>query len=105
MTGHRPHGRAPLLFLAPDTGGGHLERGAGRYGRGSSSSYPGQFAPILCDPLIGPDSPWVVRHVTGQYGALTRRAPWAWGALYRVGFCTRSACSPADVLFRYRRGH
>ena len=98
MTGHRPDGPAPLLFLAPDTGGGHLSA-ARAVMDALELSYPGQFAPILCDPLTGPNSPWVVRHVTGQYGALTRRAPWAWGALYRASDSARAVRFLQRTLF------
>jgi 1,2-diacylglycerol 3-beta-galactosyltransferase len=98
VTGHHPDGRAPLLFLAPGTGGGHLSA-AQAVMDALELSYPGQFAPILCDPLIGPNSPWVVRHLTGQYGALTRRAPWAWGALYRASDSARAVRVLQGTLF------
>ena len=95
----------PLLFLAPDTGGGHLSAARAVMDALELSS-PGRFEPVLCDPLRGPDSPWVARHVSGRYGALTRRAPWAWGALYRgIKLSGRRAFSSADVLFRYRPGN
>ena len=98
MTGHRPDGPAPLLFLAPDTGGGHLRDGAGRYGRARA-----ELSRAICAYLVRPVkrsySPWVVRHVTGQYGALTRRAPWAWGALYRASDSARAVRFLQRTLF------
>jgi 1,2-diacylglycerol 3-beta-galactosyltransferase len=73
----------PLLLLIADTGGGH--RNAARaVGETLSQRYPGQFAPVLCDPLGGPGSSWLVRLVTGLYGPVLRRVPWLWGAAYRV---------------------
>jgi 1,2-diacylglycerol 3-beta-galactosyltransferase len=83
LPGYQPNDRVPLLFLAPDTGGGHLSA-ARAVMDAVELSYPGRFEPVLYDPLRGPGSPWVARHVSGHYGALTRQAPWAWGALYRA---------------------
>jgi 1,2-diacylglycerol 3-beta-galactosyltransferase len=98
VTGCRSQGPVPLLFLAPDTGGGHLSA-ARAVMDALELGYPGQFAPILCDPLRGPNSPWAVRHVTGQYGTLTRRAPWAWGALYRASDWARAVRFLQRTLF------
>jgi 1,2-diacylglycerol 3-beta-galactosyltransferase len=82
----RPVGRespVPLLFLIADTGGGH--RNAARaVSQALGQTYPGRFAPVLCDPLGGPGSAWLVRLVTGLYGPVLRRAPWLWGAAYHA---------------------
>jgi 1,2-diacylglycerol 3-beta-galactosyltransferase len=73
--------RVALLFLLADTGGGH--RGAARaVGEALEEAYPGRFRPVLCDPLAGPGSARLLRWLTGLYGPLIRRVPWAWGALY-----------------------
>jgi 1,2-diacylglycerol 3-beta-galactosyltransferase len=78
-----PVGRVPLLFLVADTGGGH--RNAARaVGQALDRMYPGRFAPVLCDPLGGPGSAWLLRFVTGLYGPATRLAPWLWGAAYHA---------------------
>src|SRR6266849_3638726 len=74
---------APLLFLISDTGGGH--RNAARaVGQALGRMYPGRFAPVLCDPLIGPGSARLLRWVTGLYGPAIRLAPWLWGAADHV---------------------
>lgn len=78
-----PCGRVPLLFLAPATGGGHRSA-ALAVSDALERDYPGRFAPVLCDPLTGPGSPWAVRRLTQMYGPITRRAPSAWGVLYRA---------------------
>jgi 1,2-diacylglycerol 3-beta-galactosyltransferase len=71
----------PLLFLLADTGGGH--RSAARaVGEALEQAYPGRFRPVLCDPLAGPGSSWLLRQVTRLYGPVIRLAPWAWGAVY-----------------------
>jgi 1,2-diacylglycerol 3-beta-galactosyltransferase len=71
----------PVLFLLSDTGGGH--RSAARaVGESLELAYPGQFAPVLCDPLGGPGSSRLLRWVTGLYGPVVRLAPWLWSAAY-----------------------
>jgi 1,2-diacylglycerol 3-beta-galactosyltransferase len=71
----------PVLFLMADTGGGH--RNAARaVGESLDLAYPGRFAPVLCDPLGGPGSAWLLRWVTGLYGPAIRLAPWLWGVTY-----------------------
>ncbi len=78
----------PLLFLVADTGGGH--RSAARaVADALDRSCPGRFQPVLFDPLSGPRSAWLLRRVTRLYGPVIRRAPWAWGAAYRVSDSTR----------------
>ncbi len=84
----------PLLFLISDTGGGH--RNAARaVGQALDRTYPGRFAPVLCDPLGGPGSARLLRWVTGLYGAAIRLTPWLWGAAYHV-----SNSRPAVGLLR-----
>jgi 1,2-diacylglycerol 3-beta-galactosyltransferase len=76
-------GRVPLLFLLADTGGGH--RSAARaVGEALEVAYPGRFDPVLCDPLAGRGSVWLLRWVINLYGPVTRLAPWAWGAAYHA---------------------
>ena len=73
----------PLLFLIADTGGGH--RSAARaVGQALDQMYSGRFVPVLCDPLGGPGSAWLLRWVTGLYGPAIRLAPWLWGAAYHA---------------------
>jgi 1,2-diacylglycerol 3-beta-galactosyltransferase len=79
----RRAGRVPLLFLLADTGGGH--RSAARaVSQALEEAYPGRFDPVLCDPLAGRGSAWLLRWVTNLYGPVTRLAPWAWGAAYHA---------------------
>jgi 1,2-diacylglycerol 3-beta-galactosyltransferase len=73
----------PLLFLVADTGGGH-RNAALAVGQALERTYPGRFAPVLCDPLGGPGSARLLRFVAGLYGPATRLAPWLWGAAYHV---------------------
>jgi 1,2-diacylglycerol 3-beta-galactosyltransferase len=81
--GHAAGGPVPLLFLAPNTGGGH--RSAALAVRDAlERDYPGQFAPVVHDPLTGPGAPWVVRRLTTLYAPITRWAPSLWGVLYRA---------------------
>jgi len=70
-----------LLLLFADTGGGH-RAAAGAVARALHERYPGRFESVLCDPLGGPRSSWLLRRVTGLYGPSIRFAPWAWGAFY-----------------------
>jgi hypothetical protein len=86
---------APLLFLIADTGGGH--RNAARaVGQALDRMYPGRFAPVLCDPLSGPGSAWLLRWITGLYGPAIRLAPWLWGAAYH-------ACNSRPAMRLLRR--
>jgi len=84
----------PLLFLIADTGGGH--RSAARaVGEALERAYPGRFAPVLCDPLGGPDAYRPLRWITSLYGPSIRLTPWIWGAIYR-GFETAPALGWLD---------
>ncbi len=87
MNGRRqsslPAGRVPLLFLLADTGGGHRSA-ALAVAEALELTSPGQYAPILLNPLDGPASPWLLRRLTGLYGPAIRLAPWVWGAVYRL---------------------
>jgi 1,2-diacylglycerol 3-beta-galactosyltransferase len=70
-----------LLFLFSDTGGGH--RAAARaLAQTLEQWYPGEFEPVLCDPLGGPGSAWLLRRISGLYGLSIRFAPWVWGSIY-----------------------
>ncbi|HTP16514.1 MAG TPA: glycosyltransferase [Streptosporangiaceae bacterium] len=79
----------PLLFLIADTGGGHRSA-ALAVSQALELAYPGRFAPVLCDPLGGPDAFAPLRWITGLYGPSIRLTPWIWGAIY-YGFQTRPA--------------
>lgn len=73
----------PVLFLVADTGGGH--RSAARAVAGALlRDHPGRFVPEVLDPLSGPVSSRPLQRLVRLYGAVTRHAPWAWGALYRA---------------------
>ncbi|HEY2639610.1 MAG TPA: glycosyltransferase [Streptosporangiaceae bacterium] len=72
----------PLLFLIGDTGGGHRSAAAA-VAQALTRAYPGQFAPLICDPLRGPDAPARLRWLVGLYGPNIRLAPWLWGVLWR----------------------
>lgn len=70
-----------LLFLFSDTGGGH--RAAARaLAQTLEQWYPGEFEPVLCDPLGGPGSAWLLRRVAALYGLSIRFAPWVYGSIY-----------------------
>jgi 1,2-diacylglycerol 3-beta-galactosyltransferase len=91
--------RLPLLFLIADTGGGH--RSAARaVGQALERRYPGRFAPVLCDPLGGPGSAWLLRWVAGLYGPVTRRTPWLWGTAYHLCDSRPAAALLARTLLR-----
>jgi 1,2-diacylglycerol 3-beta-galactosyltransferase len=76
----------PLLFLVGDTGGGH--RSAARaVGQALDVACPGRFAPVICDPLLGPGAPLRLRWLMALYAPAIRLTPWLWGALWR-GFGT-----------------
>jgi 1,2-diacylglycerol 3-beta-galactosyltransferase len=73
----------PLLFLVGDTGGGH--RSAARaVAQALERAWPGRFAPVICDPLAGPDCPRRLRWLVGLYGPAIRWCPWLWGMLWRA---------------------
>jgi 1,2-diacylglycerol 3-beta-galactosyltransferase len=104
---------ATLLFLVADTGAGH-RRAAEAVAEALELAFPGQFVPLMCDPLTGSRVPRAVRWVIGLYGPLTRRAPRAWGAVYRfsdsrcaVGLLRRALLATAarsvlDAVLRHR---
>jgi 1,2-diacylglycerol 3-beta-galactosyltransferase len=72
----------PLLFLVSDTGGGH--RSAARaVHQALDQAYPGSFAPVIYDPLLGPDAPFLLRCLARLYGPAIRLTPWLWGLLWR----------------------
>ena len=72
----------PLLFLVSDTGGGH--RSAARaVHQALEQAYPGTFAPVIYDPLLGPDAPLALRCLVRLYGPAIRLTPWLWGLLWR----------------------
>jgi 1,2-diacylglycerol 3-beta-galactosyltransferase len=73
----------PLLFLTSATGGGH-RAAAAAVAEAVERQYPGRYAPVVCDPLAGPGSAWLLRWITCGYGWLIRYAPWLWGLLYRA---------------------
>ena len=83
----------PLLFLIGDNGGGHRSA-ANAVAQALDRLWPGRFAPVICDPLLGPDAPRWLRWLVGMYGPMIRRWPWLWGVLWRVyGSPRRSAGS------------
>jgi 1,2-diacylglycerol 3-beta-galactosyltransferase len=45
--------------------------------------YPGSFAPVICDPLLGPGTPLRLRLLMRLYGPAIRLTPWLWGMLWR----------------------
>ncbi|HEX3782408.1 MAG TPA: glycosyltransferase [Pseudonocardiaceae bacterium] len=70
-----------LLLLFSDTGGGH--RAAARaLVQTLNEWYPGEFEPVMFDPLGGPNSAWLLRRISGLYGFSIRFAPWVWGSIY-----------------------
>ena len=73
----------PVLFLVADTGGGHRSA-ANAVTEALAEAYSGEIDPICCDPLGGPESPAILRWVTGLYGPAIRLAPRVWGAIYRA---------------------
>jgi len=72
-----------VLFLVSDTGGGHRRAAEAVIGA-LAARYPGQFQPVLCDPLAGPAAARPLRWLARSYGPVVRRAPWAWGAAYHL---------------------
>jgi 1,2-diacylglycerol 3-beta-galactosyltransferase len=71
-----------MLFLVSDTGGGHRSA-AHAVGQALDRAYPGRFAPVICDPLLGPGAPLRLRWLIGLYGPAIRLTPWLWGMLWR----------------------
>lgn len=67
----------PLLFVIGDTGGGHRSA-AIAVQQALDSVLPGQFTPVICDPLRGPDVPRLLRWFAGLYGPCIRLTPWLW---------------------------
>ncbi len=67
------NGRVPirLLFFISDTGGGHRSA-ASAVGQALDRAYPGRFAPVICDPLLGPGAPLRLRWLVGLYGPAIR---------------------------------
>ena len=74
--------RVPLLFLISDTGGGHRSA-AQAVGEALESQYPGQFEPVIADPLTGPGTPPGMRLFVSLYAPLIRLTPWLWHVSWR----------------------
>jgi 1,2-diacylglycerol 3-beta-galactosyltransferase len=72
----------PLLFLVSDTGGGHRSA-AHAVQQALDSAYHGCFAPVICDPFLGPGAPVRLRCLVRLYGPAIRLTPWLWGLLWR----------------------
>ena len=73
----------PLLFLIGDTGGGHRSAAAAVQ-QSLERVQPGRFAPVICDPLRGPDVPGLLRWFAGLYGLCIRLTPWLWWSFWRT---------------------
>jgi 1,2-diacylglycerol 3-beta-galactosyltransferase len=73
----------PLLFLIGDTGGGHRSAAAA-VAQALDRLLPGQFVPVICDPLRGPDVPRLLRWFAGLYGPCIRLTPWLWWLFWRT---------------------
>src|SRR6202167_4153024 len=73
----------PLLFLIGDTGGGHPSA-AVAVQQALDRVLPGQFAPIVWDPIRGADVPWLLRRFAGLYGPCIRLTPWLWWLFWRT---------------------
>jgi 1,2-diacylglycerol 3-beta-galactosyltransferase len=73
----------PLLFLIGDTGGGHRSAAAAVQ-QSLERLLPGRFAPVICDPLRGPDVPGLLRWFAGLYGLCIRLTPWLWWSFWRT---------------------
>jgi 1,2-diacylglycerol 3-beta-galactosyltransferase len=91
----------PLLFLISDTGGGHRSA-ALAVCQALDRACPGRFAPVICDPLLGPAAALRLRWLIGLYGPGIRLTPWLWGLLWRgsdsprtLGWSRRTLLSPA----------
>ncbi|MBO0825593.1 MAG: hypothetical protein J2P27_17335 [Actinobacteria bacterium] len=74
--------RVPLLFLISDTGGGHRSA-AQAVGEALERHFPGQFEPVLADPLTGPGTPPGMRWFVSLYAPLIRLTPWLWHVSWR----------------------
>lgn len=72
-----------MLFLTSATGGGH-RAAAAAVAEAVERQYPGRYEQVVCDPLAGPGSAWLLRWIARGYGWLIRYAPWLWGLLYRA---------------------
>jgi 1,2-diacylglycerol 3-beta-galactosyltransferase len=90
-----------MLFLVSDTGGGHRSA-ADAVRQALDSAYPGRFAPVICDPLLGPGAPLRLRWLIGLYGPGIRLTPRLWGLLWRgcnsphaLGWARRTLLRPA----------
>jgi 1,2-diacylglycerol 3-beta-galactosyltransferase len=95
-----------VLFLFSDTGAGH-RRAAEAVTEALGARYPGQFLPVLCDPLAGPGAARLARSLARIYGPAVRWAPWAWGLAYHatnsraaVAVVSRTAFLGADTVVR-----
>jgi 1,2-diacylglycerol 3-beta-galactosyltransferase len=73
----------PLLFLIGDTGGGHRSA-AVAVQQALERVLPGRFAPVIWDPLRGPDVPRLLRWFAGLYGLCIRLTPWLWWSFWRT---------------------
>jgi 1,2-diacylglycerol 3-beta-galactosyltransferase len=74
--------RVPLLFLISDTGGGHRSA-AQAVGEALERQFPGQFEPVIADPLTGPGTPPGMRWFVSMYSPLIRLSPWLWHVSWR----------------------
>jgi len=91
----------PLLFLVGDNGGGHRSA-ANAVAQALDRLWPGRFAPVIYDPLLGPDAPRRLRWFVGLYGPMIRWCPWLWGLLWHaygtqatLGWIRRTFLAPA----------
>src|SRR5215469_14332880 len=91
----------PLLFLVGDTGGGHRSA-ANAVRQALSHAYPGRFATVIADPLLGPGAPLRLRWLMRLYGPAIRLTAWLWGMLWRgynsprvLGWARRTMLRPA----------
>ena len=75
----------PLLFLIGDTGGGHRSAAAA-VAQALEHLLPGQFVPVIWDPLRGPDVPRLLRWFAGLYGPCIRLTPWLWWLFLIVNY-------------------
>ncbi len=96
-----PRPPVPLLFLVGDNGGGHRSA-ANAVAQALDQLWPDRFAPVICDPLLGPGAPRRLRWLVGIYGPMIRWCPWLWGVLWRafgsrptLGWLWRTFLAPA----------
>src|ERR1700761_5809957 len=85
----------PLLFLIGDTGGGHRSAAAA-VAQSLDRLLSGRFVPVICDPLRGAGTPWVLRWIAGLYGPCIRLTPWLWWLFWR-------SCDSPRGLYAVRR--